>query len=192
MLFGWKSGDDFIELLQDLDEAKYAAMKNVRITCFTEEKLNPVMWSHYAQNFSGICLRFDLTQDKNLHDAVQPVEYKDDLVEITSVDDFDKCFFTKLKPWESEREWRIISDKAKFTFNKDALVEVVLGHKVQESFDGWFSYFMENAYYYNAKIRRLKIKNNRLIKADRYGDPIPEDEDAEIALHKQFKLDLEF
>jgi hypothetical protein len=36
--------------------------KEILITCFSEVNYNILMWSHYANNHKGICLKFKTTQ----------------------------------------------------------------------------------------------------------------------------------
>ena len=71
-----------------------------------------------------------------------------------------------------EKEWRIISDKEKFSFRQEALVEIVFGLKVKESTIKWFEQFAENVYYYDTQISFLKIRGNRFVKVDRFGEVI--------------------
>ena len=40
-------------------EVKKSILPHVKITCFSEEKNNTLMWSHYASNHSGVCFEFD-------------------------------------------------------------------------------------------------------------------------------------
>ena len=38
------------------------------VTCFSEERDNIIMWSHYANSHKGICLGFDLTENSTIRD----------------------------------------------------------------------------------------------------------------------------
>lgn len=130
------------------------------------------MWSHYSNNHSGVCLKFELRKDFNLENSVLPVFYKDELIDSQNKSDLKKCLLTKLNTWNIEKEWRIISDKEKFSFKQEALVEIVFGLKVKESTIKWFEQFAENVYYYDTQISFLKIRGNRLVKVDRFGEVI--------------------
>lgn len=137
---------------------------SLKVTCFTEDGNNSLMWSHYANNHNGVCLKFDLSKDSNLHNNILPVEYKDELVKVKQLADFSKSLLTKLKTWEVEKEWRILSEKNRFGFKQEALVEIVFGLRVPDSTINWFKYFRENVYYMHAPIYRLKLVGNKFNK----------------------------
>lgn len=152
--------------LEELDQFH----SSLKITCFTEDGNNSLMWSHYANNHSGVCLKFDLSKDSNLQNTVLPVEYKDELVQVKHLNDFSKSLLTKLKTWEVEKEWRILSEKNRFSFKQEALVEIVFGLRVPDSTINWFKYFRENVYYMHAPIYRLKLIGGRFVKVDEYDE----------------------
>lgn len=154
--------------MNDIDEL----YSKLRVTCFTEEKSNALMWSHYADNHTGVCLRFEPVYDLNFEKALCPVEYTDELIEARQASDLTKCMLTKLKTWEIEKEWRIISDKEKFSFKQEALTEIVFGLRVTDSTISWFKQFLENVYYMHAPIHKLRIKGNRLVKVDLWDDDV--------------------
>jgi hypothetical protein len=163
--------------IKDIDEQQ----ANQRVACFTEDGNNPLMWSHYSSNHTGVCLKFDLSKDSNLNESLLPVTYADELVEVKSAVEFTKCLLTKLRTWTVEKEWRIISDKKKFLFEREALVEIVLGLKVSDSAMGWFRQFRENVYFMHAPVYKLKIKGNRLIKVDDFENEVIVDMNCETA-----------
>ncbi len=154
------------EWIDDIDEVQ----SKMRITCFTEDGNNSLMWSHYAANHTGVCLKFDTEKDENFRNALLPVEYKDELISAKNRDDLKKCLLTKLKTWEVEKEWRVISAKERFDFKQEALVEILFGLRVPEKTINWFKYFRENVYYIHAPIYRLKLMGNRLVKIDEYDE----------------------
>jgi hypothetical protein len=119
--------------MNDIDELQ----SKLRVVCFTEDGNNPLMWSHYALNHTGVCLRFEPAKDSEFEKALCPVTYSDELIEARNTSDFAKCLLTKLDTWAIEKEWRIISDKDKFRFKHEALVEIVFGLKVPESTISW-------------------------------------------------------
>ena len=155
--------------MNDIDETQ----SKMRVTCFTEDGNNPLMWSHYAENHTGVCLKFDLEMDENLKNSILPVVYTDELINAKTTEDFKKCLLTKLRAWEVEKEWRIISEKEYFDFKQEALVEILFGLKVPEKTIKWFKYFSENGYF-KTPINRLKLMGNKLIKIDQYDDIVIE------------------
>lgn len=140
------------------------------ICSFTENSNNPLMWSHYTNNHTGVCLKFNLDLDENLRNLLYPVKYLDELMEIKESSDFKKSLLVKLKDWEQEKEWRIISKKNKLNFNREALVEITFGLNVQDSTIDWFKYFAENFYFHDTIINVLRIKNNKLVKVNEWGN----------------------
>lgn len=85
-LYAWnlEYGDDkmFLELS--------GLPQGLRTTCFTEDGRNPLMWSHYAANHNGVCLKFDLEKDDRLRESLKPVTYLDELVAIKEKADFER------------------------------------------------------------------------------------------------------
>ena len=107
--FKWKIERGENDWINDIDELQ----SKLRVVCFTEDRNNPLLWSHYALNHTGVCLKFEPTKDSNFEKALCPVTYSDELIDAKSTSDFTKCLLTKLKTWSIEKEWRIISDKEK-------------------------------------------------------------------------------
>ena len=168
--YKWKIEKGESDWINDIDELQ----SKLRVTCFTEDGNNPLMWSHYANNHTGVCLKFEPSKDENLEKSIFPVSYTDELIEAKERSDFQKCLLSKLTTWSIEKEWRIISDKERFKFKQEALVEIILGLKVPDSTMSWFRQFSENVYYIHAQIYRLRIKNNRLVLIDQWDDIVTE------------------
>jgi hypothetical protein len=108
--------------------------KAVGVLSLTEKPDDPLMWSHYANNHSGLVLAFDETNEffpsprhGQPDDAggARRVKYSserpkfDPLISVSLIDNlndedaisfFDKIFFTKSQAWDYEEEWRMIKD----------------------------------------------------------------------------------
>jgi hypothetical protein len=166
--FEWKIERGDNDWINDIDTLQ----SKLRVCCFTENGNNPLMWSHYANNHTGVCLKFEIAKDKALEKALLQVGYKDELIDAKHSSDFEKCLLIKLKDWETEKEWRIISEKEKFPFKHEALVEILFGLKVPNKTLNWFKYFAEGAYYNNTPIYKLKIKGNKLVKLDQWDNEV--------------------
>ncbi|RPJ69841.1 MAG: DUF2971 domain-containing protein, partial [Alphaproteobacteria bacterium] len=165
-VFNWWMEDGKNDWINNIDELH----SKLRVCCFTEEANHPLMWSHYAFNHTGVCLTFEPSKDSVLEKSLYPVTYTDELLEAKSISDLRKCLLSKLNAWKIEKEWRIISENDKFRFKQEALVEIVFGLKVSDSTMGWFKYFREGVYYMDTPIYKLKLKGNRLVKIDEYGE----------------------
>jgi hypothetical protein len=162
--FKWKLERGDNDWISDIDESK----SKLRVSCFTEDGNNSLMWSHYAENHTGVCLKFEPAEDPILDKVLFPVKYTDELIDAKNISDFSKSLLTKLRTWEIEKEWRIISDKTKFPFKQESLVEIVLGLRVPNSTMRWFKQFRENVYFMHAPLYKLKIKGNKLVKVDEW------------------------
>ena len=111
------------------------------ITCFSTEQKNHLLWSHYAQNHTGICLGFNneiALRDKFIDLTLGmegTVSYGYD-EKVNFVEDklrgYYKLYLTKLKPWEYEKEYRLIAlqDEGLYHFKKEFLCEVIFGLRV--------------------------------------------------------------
>lgn len=84
-----------------------------------EEFLNPLMWAHYADNHSGICIKYgfskSITQLSGNNSSVvsffQGVKYsEEDLSQYSQKNSISPkdAFFLKGKPWEYENELRFL------------------------------------------------------------------------------------
>ncbi len=88
---------------------------NIRITCFAESNLSPLMWSHYADKHQGFCIEYDLSKiDDGYTRCILPVVYSETKCDITdaiisqSTNLLMNPFYYKSKDWEYEKEWRIV------------------------------------------------------------------------------------
>jgi hypothetical protein len=112
------------------------------IICFSENWRNPLMWSHYAANHSGLALGFDVP----INFAIKIEYVKDrppfkyfDITEPQRLALVEKALRTKFSYWEYEGERRILVPLGKpenidgrnlyfHDFNEDlSLREVVIG-----------------------------------------------------------------
>ena len=108
-------------------------LEKLTVTCFSHSGWdNQLMWSHYANSYSGICIEYDFSQIKDLVGFIFPVEYNaerptlslsDVGVQISSTDgnpkvetntdiDMQKIMsylLVKNTCWSYEDEWRIIN-----------------------------------------------------------------------------------
>lgn len=85
------------------------------LICFSKYRTNPVLWSHYAQRHTGICLGFEVPEDKVLH--VEYVRQRanaaqwdiiDGKVEGDAVQAVFSLLRTKYSHWRYESEVRVL------------------------------------------------------------------------------------
>jgi len=165
--FYLKDKDYYREKLIDVIPKK---ILDLRATCFTEAGNNPLMWAHYANNHFGVCIKFDLTKDENLKNAIKPVKYLKRVPKIKTEADFEKRLFIKEQSWNTEKEWRIISDQSKFRFKPESIKEIIFGLNAPSNILSWFSYFMEGARFHDVILSQIMLSNNNLIKINEWGD----------------------
>ena len=107
-------------------------LNKLTVSCFSSSGWdNQLMWSHYANSYSGICIEYDFTKIKEFIGFIYPVEYTDQRPTLTLQDMGIKAFslnteekiersepdmmaifsylLAKNTCWEYEKEWRIIN-----------------------------------------------------------------------------------
>ena len=119
--------------------------QNVGVLSFSEKHKDILMWSHYADLHSGICIGFDyyelLFDFRGKPIPPEHVKYPDgneDPKWNPFVDDdksrIDKIYYTKAKHWDYEKEWRVIlpeQGRSEQKINPNAIVSVYLGCQIE-------------------------------------------------------------
>jgi hypothetical protein len=76
------------------------------VVCFSEDWIDPVLWSHYGAKHQGIALGFDLNEAQ-----VLKVTYRSKRIDFPLEMNPEEAVLphisTKFKSWQYEREWRI-------------------------------------------------------------------------------------
>jgi hypothetical protein len=95
-----------------------------KVFCVAEEYDNLLMWSHYAQNHSGVVLKFKcLPEQDTALCAATPINYQKDISTFGSLDEWvnhvtglkridmeqksKEFIYTKSAHWSYEKEWRV-------------------------------------------------------------------------------------
>lgn len=108
-------------------------LEKLTVTCFSHSGWdNQLMWSHYANSYSGICIEYDFSQIKDFNGFIYPVEYSTTrptlslsdigihvvqsdgkpIIETNTDIDIKKLIsylLVKNTCWSYEDEWRIIN-----------------------------------------------------------------------------------
>ncbi len=105
---------------------------NLRISCFSEIDNHVLMWSHYADSHKGMVLEFD-TAFEPFNKAI-PIKYKshlsqDEYPELFDDNHFFPWYEFKGRPWQYEKEWRIINHGAvsELNYPPQSLKRIVFG-----------------------------------------------------------------
>jgi hypothetical protein len=119
------------------------AIENIGICCFSESDDNLLMWSHYGDKHMGVCLTFDVIEDKNLFLLPYAVEYIGKYPKLNWIRDRRTFksrrleYATKSIEWSYEKEVRVIKNESnvfyrgEVEFNKRALKAIKLGYKTK-------------------------------------------------------------
>ena len=95
------------EIRKKMKKLKQNFSKSIGILCFSKNWNSPVQWAHYANNHQGICLGFDISDNR-----LSKVNYvKERLALSRSMDNVEmrKFLSTKFSHWSYEEEYRIFS-----------------------------------------------------------------------------------
>ena len=128
--------------------------------CLTEWSNDLLMWSHYADKHTGVCLQFEHILGRDLLGNAMPVRYVDSYPGFSFVRTFAQIhnleqqsealvefgkvlFLTKSTHWAYEKEWRLIDfpidGQPRYgsrNFAPHALIGVILGCKMNDDCRG--------------------------------------------------------
>lgn len=128
--------EKFLIIGQDTLEGEIEKfISNQGVSCFSKNKENILMWSHYAGKHSGFCLEF--SPKTELFHKIREVKYLKampsiDLVRMLCYQDYDQIidlFCSKSEDWKYEEEWRAIHEKSctAFHYPAEALIGIYFG-----------------------------------------------------------------
>lgn len=98
------------ELLRDIDNFRH----RFHIGCLSEKNNSLLMWSHYANNHSGFCIKYSYKSLLQLNLYPLPILYTKQISDIATFvlnNNFEgtkKALFEKSIEWKYENEWRIV------------------------------------------------------------------------------------
>ena len=102
-------------------EWEWKVLDQSGILCLTEKRDDILMWSHYANGHTGVCLEFEYTPGGAFSGFSLPVSYAEEFPNITFAEIFNArderaamvqfgklLFLIKSWHWRYEKEWRLI------------------------------------------------------------------------------------
>ncbi|HEY5590485.1 MAG TPA: DUF2971 domain-containing protein [Paludibacter sp.] len=117
-----------------IQESIDSIINKAGICCFSEINDSILMWSHYANNHTGICLKFDILSDPDFFISPLRMVYKDTYSTINFLKEPKKCVEELIKSkhigWSYEKEIRVYKPNEGnqvIKFAKSSLVEVIFG-----------------------------------------------------------------
>ena len=136
------------EIAHSLDKRLYKMKNSLRIACFTENCLSPLMWAHYADSHKGFCIEYDLRKlAYGYRWGLLPVIYSNkryDATKALTVRNSNMAmnpYFFKSSHWKYEKEWRMVvpsnmfEDEEYYADFSDGISAIYLGlesHKEHE------------------------------------------------------------
>jgi hypothetical protein len=109
-------------------------IEGVGVCSFSTDPRNILMWSHYADCHTGICIQFDIAQDPTTFLDAISVEYSEDYPVINWIEDsaqqLKKVLLRKHLDWSYEKERRIVridSARTQMEFATNVVSAVILG-----------------------------------------------------------------
>ncbi len=119
---------------EDMKRIYQKHINKVGVFSFSSDPKNILMWSHYAQEHTGICIQFELAKDFSMLCQALPVKYRYDYPIVTwpnnFADNISKAVLQKHKGWEYEQEHRIVRPKEANTylrFKPQTILRIIIG-----------------------------------------------------------------
>jgi hypothetical protein len=113
--------------------------EGIGIACFSETKDSELMWTHYAGNYTGICVAYSTKRlAESLPDDVSLVRlgYVDEPLRVSSPDTKNiiatcrKILSQKKYNWSYEREWRVLGPVGAVPMTELCVTHVYFGSRV--------------------------------------------------------------
>lgn len=129
---------------KDFDKAEASKQyqelsRDIPMFCLSETPNNVLMWSHYAQNHTGVCLEFNGRSPVFTYAVKVLYRSKRAVINLgLPRPDGDALIpaMTKSKDWRYEKEWRIIEAGTKpglRQFPLDTLTGIILGERISNA-----------------------------------------------------------
>ena len=144
------------------------AIEDMNICCFSEIENNILMWTHYSNNHTGICLKFDISKDLECFSLPIKVIYSESFHKFNLLKNFKDGIVNipryKSKDWEYEKEVRmvkVIGGELFQPFKKESLVEVIFGLRTsQDNIKEMKNIKVKNKYK-NIIYKKMEIVSNK-------------------------------
>lgn len=116
------------------------AVNSVGLLCLSERNNCILMWSHYTNAHSGICLEFASDDSEPFIGRAQRVNYlpfykRSHAIHNNRMEQVERILLSKAKCWAYEAEWRIIDHRTGYGlkyFDPRILTGVILGHSISK------------------------------------------------------------
>ena len=139
---------------------------NSGVIAFSEMYDCSLMWSHYADNHKGVCLKFSLQKWHVMQAQLYPLIYsvgriplKLDQKSFYDGQLFKAAILTKDEAWGYEQEWRAISRVfGNVDFPSEALIGIIFGCATSETDKEWLKISArEGTFFQQAKLKEREF-----------------------------------
>lgn len=170
-----------------LTNMKKKLSTNMGLICLSSSWQNPLMWAHYADNYKGVCLGFDISESIEFTKVSYDNDERPTLEKIglrslseSKTEVFRTLMYSKFKAWEHEDEYRMfatleepdsVSGHCFFPFSDDLkLARVVVGAQSTVTRDKLEHVLGQDAcdvecFKVRAGFKRFKVEKNKLKRA---------------------------
>lgn len=97
-----------------LQRARIEIGKRSGVLCFSDDWHDPVLWAHYADKHRGLCLSFEIPEDRDLLKFIKYVSRRLPFPKQLDLRCASDMLFTKFSHWSYEREvrmWAELTDR---------------------------------------------------------------------------------
>lgn len=128
------------DLQRSMEEAAKHTRNALGVCSLTAKSDDVLMWSHYGENHTGLCLVFETRAVRSILSQALKVSYSHQRPVLNRVaphpeEDVAEALLTKADFWAYEEEWRIIHPQfkpGKVRFPPEALQAVIIGARMTE------------------------------------------------------------
>jgi hypothetical protein len=140
-------------------------LSTIGVTCFLQRPDNLLLWAHYSASHTGVCLKFDITEDPELFALTFAVKYSDEYPSFDYLKERDKlvtkAILTKSSHWKYEDEVRTLQkNSGSYPFNKNCLKEIIFGCNASQNEIKTIKNIVDSAGYPDLKLRQVKLLEN--------------------------------
>jgi hypothetical protein len=173
-------------LIRELKKNTIDIFDDIGVLSVSETGEDVLMWSHYADNHAGICLRFrsdvfpfmyaDRVRYSPKRPAINPL--------LSSTGQLEPAIFTKADFWQYEKEWRIVAHQGStvgdgpglISYHPAALDAVILGIRTSEEDRKAVERWIKNSQASTRVIEARADPDNFRVLVDARNDPSRKDD----------------
>jgi DUF2971 family protein len=141
-------------------------LSKIGVTCFLPTPDNLLLWAHYSASHTGVCLKFDITEDPDFFSTTFSVKYSKDYPVFDYLKEknnlVNKAVLTKSYHWAYEKEIRTLQTSfGLHDFNKECLKEIIFGCKTDRSEITEIKKIISDAGYPDLKFKQVKLREKQ-------------------------------